>query len=125
MKSDFANAEDYYNQSYIMHLLNADYALFQKALAEGVQKKYKEKIADLKLFINNYGSSNSSLNQKARFELALAYYQNKQNDVALEAFKKFVVDFPNSIYESPCLSKIGLIYYNNKDDHCYKNNVNR
>ena len=31
-------------------------------------------------------------------------------------FKKFVEDYPNSLYENTCLSKIGLIYYYKTDD---------
>lgn len=116
MARDFSNAVDFYAQSYRMKLLNADYALFQKALANGVQKKHKDKIADLKLFIATYSTTSSVYNQKARFELAYAYLQDEQNEMALNAFKKFLDDYPNSIYENAALSKIGLIYYNQHQD---------
>jgi len=116
MTRDFAAAADYYDQSYKMKLINADYALFQKALAKGVLKKYAEKIADLKLFINSYSTSSSTYVQRAKFELAMTYLADNQNNPALEGFKKFIDEYPNSIYVNTSLSKIGLIYYNKKED---------
>ncbi|MBK7182961.1 MAG: tetratricopeptide repeat protein [Bacteroidetes bacterium] len=116
MSRDFANAADYYAQSYKMKLINADYALFQKAMAEGVQKKHAVKVADLKTFISAYGTTTSTYVQKAKFELAYAYLQDNQNDLALSGFKNFMTEYPNSVYENVCLSKIGLIYYNRKED---------
>jgi TolA-binding protein len=116
MSRDFANAADYYGQSYKMKLINADYALFQKAMAEGVQKKHAVKVADLKTFISAYGTTTSTYVQKAKFELAYAYLQDNQTDLALSGFKNFMTEYPNSVYENVCLSKIGLIYYNRKED---------
>lgn len=116
MSRDFSNAADYYAQSYKMKLINADYALFQKAMAEGVQKKHAIKVADLKTFISAYGTTTSTYVQKAKFELAYAYLQDNQTDLALSGFKNFMTEYPNSVYENVCLSKIGLIYYNRKED---------
>lgn len=114
MTRDFNSAADYYGQSYKMKLVNADYALFQKALANGVQKKFPAKISDLQLFIETYPKS--TYIQKAKFELAQTYLLSEQNDLALANFKNFIDVYPNSIYVNTCLSKIGLIYYNKKDD---------
>lgn len=116
MEKDFASAVEYYDQSYKMHLINADYALFQKALANGVMKKYPEKITDLKAFIAAYATTSSTYVQRAKFELASAYEMSNQKDLALSEFKKFVEQYPNSVYVNTALSKIGLIYYNKKDD---------
>jgi tetratricopeptide (TPR) repeat protein len=114
MQRNFANASEYYGLSYKMKLVDADYALYQKALAEGVQKKYSQKITDLQLFIKEY--TLSSYIQKAKYELALTYLADNQNDQALSAFLQFIDEYPNSAYLNTCLSKIGLIYYNRKDD---------
>lgn len=116
MNREFSSAVDYYDQSYKMHMINADYALFQKALANGVMKKYAEKIADLKAFIAAYSTTSSTYVQRAKFELASTYFLNNQPDPALAGFKKFVEEYPNSVYVNTALSKIGLIYYNKKDD---------
>jgi tetratricopeptide (TPR) repeat protein len=116
MEKDFATAVEYYDQSYKMHLINADYALFQKAIANGVMKKYQEKIADLNTFVNAYASTSSIYVQRAKFELASAYELSNRKDLALIEFKKFVDQYPNSVYVNTALSKIGLIYYNEKDD---------
>ena len=125
MNRDYANAVDYYELSYKMKLMNADYALFQKALAYGVQKKYSKKIDDLTLFINNYSKSSSTYSQRAKFELASTYYLDNQNDMALTGFLKFIEEYPNSAYENTSLSKIGLIYYNKKDDDNALNYFNK
>ncbi len=114
MSRDFSNAADYYEQAYKMKLVGTDYALFQKALAYGVQKKYPEKISDLNTFINDYPKS--TFIQKAKFELALTYLSDDQNEPALTHFKKFIEEYPKSLYVNTCLSKIGLIYYNKKED---------
>ena len=114
MTRDFSNAVDYYDQSYKMKLVDADYALFQKALANGVQKKYAAKISDLQTFITDYPQS--TYIQKAKFELALTYLSDEQNQLALSNFKAFIDAYPNSIYGNVCLNKIGLIYRNLGDD---------
>ncbi len=116
MSRQFSDAADYYDQSFRMKLINPDYALYQKAIADGVQKKYTDKIADLNLFIQTYSSTSSTYIQKAKFELSQTYYTDNQMDLALSGFKKFVEDYPNSLYENTCLSKIGLIYYYKTDD---------
>jgi tetratricopeptide (TPR) repeat protein len=117
MTRDFAAAADYYDQSYKMKLVNADYALFQKAMAKGVLKKYADKIADLKLFIATYAGTSSTYIQRAKFELAMTYLSDNQNDNALASFKKFIDEYPNGIYINTSLSKIGLIYFNKKEDN--------
>lgn len=116
MNRDYVNAVDYYDQAYKMKLVNADYSLFQKALANGVQKKYAEKITDLKTYIAQYGTSSSSYVQRAKFELAHAYEMDNQKELALAEYKKFINDYPNSVYENTCLGKIGLLYYNMDDN---------
>jgi TolA-binding protein len=114
MQRDFANAADYYDQSYKMKLLDADYALFQKGLANGVLKKYSAKIADMSAFISSFPKS--PYLQRAKFELAQTYYTDNQNEIALKSFRDFIDEYPNSAYINTCLSKIGLIYYAKKDD---------
>ena len=114
MQRAFARASEYYALSHNMKLLDADYALYQKALAEGVQKKYAQKISDLLFFIENYPTS--SYIQKAKYELALTYLADEKNEQALIAFIQFIDEYPNSAYINTCLSKVGLIYYNKKED---------
>lgn len=114
MQKDYVNAIDYYDLAYKMKLMDADYALFQKALANGVLKKYAAKIADMSTLIANFPKSHYI--QKAKFELAQAYYTDNQNELALSNFKKFIEEYPNSAYINVGLSKIGLIYYAKKED---------
>jgi tetratricopeptide (TPR) repeat protein len=114
MQSDYANASDYYGQSYRMKLINADYALFQRSMANGVMKKYPEKISDLQSFISSYPKS--SFIQRAKLELGLTFEKNDQSDLALASYKKFMDEYPSSIYMNTVLSKVGLIYYQKNDD---------
>ncbi|MCW3086480.1 MAG: hypothetical protein JWP12_3846 [Bacteroidetes bacterium] len=113
-KNDYSNAADYYDQSYKMKLLDADYALLQKSLANGVQKKYPVEINDLQMLISNYPKSGQV--QQAKLELAKAYEKNNQTDLALDAYQKFTTEYPNSKEMSIALSKIGLIYFQRKED---------
>ena len=114
MSSDFSNAADYYDQSFKMKMIDADYALFQKSLANEVQKKYSLTITDLNTFINTYPKS--PYIQKAKFELALTYDKSNQPELALASFKKFTDDYPNNSNMNIALSKIALIYYAKKED---------
>lgn len=114
MLKDFGYAVDFYGESYTMKLIDADYALYQKALSNGVQKKYAAKISDLQLFVQQH--SQSPYIQKVKFELAQTYMADGQNEQALSSFKNFIEEYPNSAYVNTSLSKIGLIYYNTKDD---------
>jgi tetratricopeptide (TPR) repeat protein len=114
MMSEYANAADYYDQSYKMKLINADYALYQKAMANGVLKKYSSKISDLESFVSAYATS--PYIQKAKFELAQTYEKNEQGDLALAAYKKFMDEYPNSLLMNTVLSKVGLIYFLKNDD---------
>ncbi|MCE3279446.1 MAG: hypothetical protein K0S44_1637 [Bacteroidetes bacterium] len=114
MQNDYVNAADYYDQSYKMKLINADYALFQKSMANGVLKKYTEKITDLQTFISSY--SKSPFIQRAKYELALTYEKNGQADIALASYKKFMDEYPSSIYMNDVLGKVGLIYFLKNDD---------
>jgi TolA-binding protein len=123
MQRNFASASDYYAQSYKMKLVDADYALYQKALADGVQKKHASKITDLQTFVKEYPKS--SYIQKAKFELAQTYLLNNQNDQALNGFLNFIDEYPNSRYINTCLSNIGLIYYNRKEDDKALNYFNK
>ena len=111
---DYANAVDYYDQSYKMKLVDADYALFQKAMANGVQKKYAPEVSDLQSLISVY--HNSPYVQEAKYQVAQAYEKDGKQDLALSAYKKFITDYPNSRFVSGSLSKIALIYYGRKED---------
>jgi TolA-binding protein len=114
MQRNFESASEYYEKSYKMKLVDADYALYQKALADGVQKKNVEKIAALQTFVKEYPQS--SYIQKVKFELAQTYLLNNQNNEAFSCFLKFIDEYPNSRYINTCLSNIALIYYNNNED---------
>jgi tetratricopeptide (TPR) repeat protein len=114
MSRDFANAADYYDQAYRMKQMNPDYSLLQKGLANGVLKKYPAKISDLQTLISSYPKS--VYISQAKFELALTYEKDNQNDLALSSYKKFLDEYPNSGYINSVLSKVGLIYFRKNDD---------
>ncbi|MDF2435673.1 MAG: hypothetical protein K0Q95_49 [Bacteroidota bacterium] len=114
MSRDFVNAADYYDQAYRMKQMNPDYSLLQKGLANGVLKKYSAKVSDLQTLINSYPKS--VYISQAKYELALTYEKDNQNDLALTSYKKFLDEYPNSGYVNSVLSKIGLIYFRKNDD---------
>ena len=114
LNGNYNKALEHYEQSFNIKQIDADYALMQKAMVNGVLKNNEEKIKDLELFVQDFG--NSSYLEKVKIELASAHLNNSQAEKALPILLAFEKEYPESKYMNSCLSKIGLIYYNNKQD---------
>lgn len=107
-------AVEYYDKAIFSGLLDVDYALFQSAMANGVEKNNKEKSNLLLTLIKGYPNSNYL--DDAYYELGESYQMMNQQEKAFEAFKKVVDVFPSSSYVPKAYNKIGLIYYNKQQD---------
>jgi len=110
----YSSAIEYYAEAIRMHLLDVDYALYQRACSSGLLKKGDEKIADLIQLVTAYPKSVYSAS--ARFELGKAYFQKDENEEALKWFEQVVDEYPNCSFVNRSLSQIGLIWYNKKED---------
>jgi len=114
MNKDFTNAIENYDKSIQMKLIDADYALYQKALAQGASSKLETKASSLMYLIDNYPKSNYRVS--AVFELASTYQNLNNNTKAIDYYDKLVREYPNSGYVSQAMLKKGMIYFNDEKD---------
>ena len=107
---DNQEAIAYYNKGIKIRKVDADYALYQKALALGVMGKFEEKAEALKTILRDYKKSNYAMD--AEYELASTYLSGGNNPEALKTFEKLIADYPKSAYVKRSILKIGLIERN-------------
>ncbi len=87
-----------------------EYALFQKAIIEGLRGRNTDKIIALESLIDRH--SKSPYADDALFQLGITYQEIKQSSKATESFKKLVGDYPNSDLVNDALLRLGLVAYN-------------
>ncbi len=115
MNLDFQQAAQYYKTAISLNKLDVDYALYQKALCDGVNKNYAEKINELKKIETRYPAS--SYLSAALNEIADTYYNNlHEEDNAVTYYNKILKNYPNSSFTSNCYAQLGNIYYGRKQD---------
>lgn len=115
MNRDFAQASENYKIAIAKNKLDVDYCLYQKALCDGLNKNYNEKISELKKIETRYPASNylsAALN-----EIADTYYNNvKDQENAIVYYNKILKNYPNSSFTSNANAQLGNIYYERKQD---------
>ncbi len=115
MNRDFLQASAYYKEAIAMNKMDVDYALYQKALCDGLSKNYQEKVAELKKIESRYPQSmylGAALN-----ELADTYYNNlKDEDNAIVYYERILKNYPKSSFVNNCYAQLGNIYYGRKQD---------
>ncbi|POY35181.1 hypothetical protein C3K47_16510 [Solitalea longa] len=104
-----------YNKVIIAGAAGADYAIFQKAMIQGVQNKLNDKIYSLKSLLELY--PHSSYNDDAIYESAYASFVLNNYEQAKAGFNDIIQRFPNSSYVPKAMLNIGLIYVNTEDDN--------
>ncbi len=107
---DFSKAVSYYGQALELNQPNADYAMYQRALAYGGMGNLNKKAEELNRF--QITNPKSNLADDALFELGTTYLIFEQNQQAILSFTKLVDDYPNSPFKKQSLLKMGLTYYN-------------
>ncbi|MBK9285324.1 MAG: tetratricopeptide repeat protein [Sphingobacteriaceae bacterium] len=115
MNTDYFQASDYYKKTIDAGKVDVDYALFQKGLCDGLQRKYESKITELKKIETGFPASHylsAALN-----EIADTYLQNlKENENAILYYNKILKNYPNSSFTRNCYAQLGNIYYAKKED---------
>ena len=115
MNRDFIQASEYYKTAIDLNKMDVDYALYQKALCDGLSKKYNEKITELQQIEKKYPASpylSASLN-----EIAETYYNNlKDYENAITYYERILSNYPNSSFAANCNAQLGNIYYERKQD---------
>jgi TolA-binding protein len=113
--ADYNAAVDFYDRAIALNSRDVDYAMFQKALAQGVTGRFDAKITTLRDLLRRFPNTNYADN--ARFELANTYVIQDNNQMALQFYNEVITRHPNSSYVKTAMLKSGLIYYNqNQDD---------
>ena len=107
---DFTNAEKYYSQSIEKGGKNGDYASFQKAFVQGLQKNYRGKILGLQALVTNY--PNSDFHDDAFYEMGRAFVLLEQHEKAIDAYQILIAKYPQAPLARKAAVEIGMLHYN-------------
>ena len=119
VRSQYARAVENYEKAIEIGINKMDYGLYQKALCEGIQKKYDDKIATLNKILEEH--PNSSYVVDAKYQLGETNVKIDDHDKALEYFNHVVDNNPTSRFAKRSLLQIGLIQYKESE---YQNSLN-
>ncbi len=115
MNRDFAQAAEYYSKAISLNKVDVDYALYQEALCDGLNREYQKKIDALSRIENKY--PNSHYLSAALSEMADTYYRNLKNyEKAITYYERILKNYPNSSFTNNALAQLGNIYYERKQD---------
>jgi len=118
MQKNFASAADYYETAMALNKIDVDYAIYQKALCNGLLKNYKEKISDLAQLQKQFPSSPYIVSSV--FETAESYKLANETDNAIAWYDKIITNYPASPYVVRSTKTVGFLYYNqNKYDKAF------
>lgn len=118
MDKNYSAAAEYYETAIALNKIDVDYAMYQKALCDGLQKNYKEKVNDLNALQQKFPSSNYIA--ASVYETAESYKAINEYDNAIEYYEKVIEKFPASPYVGRSIKTIGFLYYNqNKYDKAF------
>lgn len=111
--TNYATAMENYRQAYSMKIYEPDYALFQIAFCEGLQRNQQKKIATLEKLLREFPDSDNRDN--ALYELGRAYERTGRSAEATAEYEKLIKNYPQSNYYRNALLQLGLINFNNGD----------
>ncbi len=115
MTKNYSNAITFYNRAIELSIIDPDYAIYQKALVEGVQGNFSAKSESLKLLLDKYPETNFA--DDAVFEIANTYMVTDKSEQALYYYNKLIAQHPHSSHIKSAKLQTALIYYNlNRDD---------
>jgi tetratricopeptide (TPR) repeat protein len=115
MNKDYPQAAEYYNKVIEANKIDVDYALYQKAQCDGLNKKFSEKVNELKKIESRY--PNSNYQSAAVNEIAKTYVNNlKDDENAIVYYNKILKNYPNSSFAADANAQLGNIYFNRKED---------
>lgn len=106
---EYDQAKEYYTMAKSADKSTGDYALYQTALVNGLQRDYKQKIKELDQLIRDYPGS--SYVPSALYEEGRAYQQTDRPTQAINVFKRIVTDYPSSDLARKASAEMALIYY--------------
>ncbi len=106
----YKDAIVYYDEAVNAQYPGFEYALFQKAIIEGLRSNTADKILALESLIEKYPKS--AYADDALFQLGATYLEIKQSSKASDSFQKLIASYPNSELVNKALLRLGLVAYN-------------
>ncbi|MBN1926955.1 MAG: tetratricopeptide repeat protein [Prolixibacteraceae bacterium] len=107
---DYEEAINYYTKSYTLNIFDPDYALYQRAICQGLLRNFNEKVTDLAVLTSTYKTS--SFIDDALYESARTHERTNDYNSATNAYQKLISDYPKSSLTKKALLQLGIIYYN-------------
>jgi TolA-binding protein len=114
----YTDAINNYQKAFAMKIYDADYALYQMAFCNGLQKNQPVKIIQLNNLITSYPQS--VYLDDALYELGRTYERENKYAEAKNQYQKILDKFGESTYYPKALLQMGLIHYNTGD---YQNSL--
>jgi tetratricopeptide (TPR) repeat protein len=109
-RNQYKDAVGFYDDAINAKYPGFEYALFQKAVIEGLRGNTTDKILALENLIERYPKSEYA--DDALFQLGITYQDIRQSAKANDAYRKLVSDYPNSSLVNDALLRLGLVAYN-------------
>ena len=107
---EFNSAISYYSQVSKLQAAGADYALFQKGYALGLQHKYSEKIDVLTDLVRRYPKSDYA--DDGVYETARAQLQQEDERGAIATYEKLLASYPHSTLARKASLERAMLYRN-------------
>lgn len=106
-------AKEYYTTAINLDMGIGDYALYQTALVNGLQRKYDLKIQDLNRLLDMYPES--PYVPSALYEQGRAYQQTDKSQDAVRVYRRIKSDYPGTDLARKASAESALIYYQTGD----------
>ncbi|MFW5821773.1 MAG: tetratricopeptide repeat protein [Tangfeifania sp.] len=113
LNTDYSLAIQNYRKSFEMRIFEADYALYQIAFCQGLQRNQQAKINALERLLS--GFPDSDYVDDALFELGRANERLENYAAASENYREILDNHPESNFYRKALLQLGLINFNNGD----------
>ena len=107
---EFQSAISYYSQVSKLQAAGADYALFQKGYALGLQHKYGEKVKILSELVKRYPKSDYA--DDGLYETARAQLQQENERGAIASYEQLLATYPHSTLSRKASLERAMIYRN-------------
>ena len=106
----FPQAITYYTQVAKLQASGADYALFQRGYALGLQHKYSEKISVLRELVSRYPKSDYA--DDGVYEIARAQLQMDDEQSAIGTYESLLTSYPHSTLARKASLERAMLYRN-------------
>ena len=110
---DFNNAVRSYNRAIAASPQTADYAMFQIAIINGLQRNHAQKIAGLERLLVDFPRSQHA--DQALYEIGRAYLMLENSGRALQTYNRLLTTFPRSSLAPKVALEIGMIHLNRNE----------